>query len=93
MLAKQNTSYSINQIKKKSFSYIQLSKLNGIEIKREQSLKFLGVIIDENLNWKNHIDLLVNTISKNVGIIYKASKVLKFNCLKNIYIFTNSLIY
>ena len=27
--------------------------LNNIEIKRENSVKFLGVIIDENLTWKN----------------------------------------
>ena len=37
-------------------------KIDNIEIKREQSLKFLGVIIDENLNWKNHIYLLVSKI-------------------------------
>ena len=60
-------------------------KIDNIEIKREQSLKFLGVIIDDNLNWKNHIDLLVNKIKKNVGILYKASKLLNFNCLKTIY--------
>ena len=28
---------------------------NNIEIKIENSAKFLGVIIDENLTWKNHI--------------------------------------
>ena len=28
---------------------------NNIEIKRENSVKFLGVIIDENLTWQNHI--------------------------------------
>ena len=28
---------------------------NNIEIKIENSVKFLGVIIDENLTWKNHI--------------------------------------
>ena len=33
---------------------LQLSPmaLNNIEIKRENSVKFLGVIIDENLTWK-----------------------------------------
>ena len=28
---------------------------NNIKIKRETSAKLLGVIIDENLTWKNHL--------------------------------------
>ena len=35
---------------------------NNIEIKRENSVKFLGVIIDENLTWKNHIEVVENKI-------------------------------
>ena len=31
---------------------------NNIESKRKNSIKFLGVIIDENLTWKNHIEVL-----------------------------------
>ena len=36
---------------------------NKIEIKRENSVKFLDVIIDENLTWKNHIEVVENRIS------------------------------
>ena len=43
--------------------------LNNIEIKRENSVKFLGVIIDENLAWKNHIEVVENKISKNIGVL------------------------
>ena len=43
--------------------------LNNIEIKRENSVKFLGVIIDENLIWKNHIEVVENKISKNIGVL------------------------
>ena len=60
-------------------------KINDIEIKREQSIKFLGVMIDENLTWRNHIDLIENKIAKNVGVLFKASKLLNNRCLKNIY--------
>ena len=69
--------------------YIPLSlpllEINQCVIKRVQSIKFLGVIVDENLNWKNHIDLVHNKISKSVGILYKASKLLNLSCLKSIY--------
>ena len=47
--------------------------LNNIEIKRENSVKFLAVIIDENLTWKNHIEVVENKISKNIGVLYRAS--------------------
>ena len=46
---------------------------NNIETKRENSVKFLGVIIDENLTWKNHIEVVENKISKNIGVLYRAS--------------------
>ena len=60
-------------------------RINYTEIERVQSLKFLGVMIDENLTWKPHIELLENKISKNIGVLFKASKLLNFSCLKNIY--------
>ena len=34
-----------------------------IHVTRVQSSKFLGIIIDENLNWKPHIQLFCNCIS------------------------------
>ena len=64
---------------------LPILKINESEIKREHSLKFLGVIVDENLNWKNHIELLENKIAKNVGVLFKASKFLNMRCLVNIY--------
>ena len=36
-------------------SQLPTMTFNNIEIKRENSIKFLAVIIDENLTWKNHI--------------------------------------
>ena len=59
--------------------------LNNIEIKRENSVKFLGVIIDENLIWKNHIEVVENKISKNIGVLYRASHLLDFKNLLKIY--------
>ena len=49
---------------------------------RENSVKFLGVIIDENLTWKNHIEVVENKISKNIGVLYRASHLCDFKNLK-----------
>ena len=35
---------------------------NNIEIKHESSVKFLGVIINENITWNKHIELGENKI-------------------------------
>ena len=52
---------------------LPLLQLNSNIIKKENSLKFLGVILDEHLTWKKHIQLIENKVSKNVGVLYKAS--------------------
>ena len=46
-------------------------KLDGVSLNRVSSTKFLGVIIDENLTWKNHIDAISKTISRNIGMLTK----------------------
>ena len=59
--------------------------LNNIEIKRENSAKILGVIIDENVTWKNHIEVIESKISKNIGVLFRASHLLYFRNLLKIY--------
>ena len=43
---------------------------NSIEIKSESFIKFLEVLIDENIIWNKHIELVENKISKNIGMLY-----------------------
>ena len=40
--------------------------------KRVQSVKYLGVLIDDDLRFKSHIDEVAATISRNLGIISRA---------------------
>ena len=58
---------------------------NNIEIKRENSVKFQGVIIDQNLTWKNDIEVLEKTFSRNIAVLYRASHLLDFKNLLKIY--------
>lgn len=65
--------------------------INNTNIKRECHISFLGVILDETLNWKKHIEITENKISKNIGILYKARPFLDLKCLKQLYYsFVNS---
>ena len=51
-------------------------RINGLSIDRVYNTKFLGVMIDDKLNWKEHITMIQSKISKTTAIIYKASHVL-----------------
>ena len=41
--------------------------------------KFLGVIIDNKLKWKEHIDYISKKIAKGIGVIVKARKLWQSN--------------
>ena len=44
---------------------------NGSPIEFSDSCSYLGVLIDNKLVFRNHIDRVVSKISKNTGILYK----------------------
>ena len=58
---------------------------NGVLIERVTSTKFLGLHIDEKLNWKIHINHLCKLLSKNTGVIHKLKSVLPQNILFMLY--------
>ena len=60
-------------------------KLDGVSLNRVSSTKFLGVIIDENLTWKNHIDAISKTISRNIGMLKKLKHFVPENILYSLY--------
>ena len=59
--------------------------IDGHNIGEVTSTKFLGVIIDNRLNWKEHIIYISGKISKGIGIILKARKHLDKDALKTLY--------
>ena len=68
---------------------LPIVKINGIQIVCVDNFNFLGVIIDKNLNWKNHLNKVSNKIVRIIGIMNKLKFTLPQNILINIY---NSLI-
>ena len=49
------------------------------------STKFLGLIIDNKLNWSEHIMYIKNKISKSVGILFKTRNYVDKTTLRNLY--------
>ena len=55
---------------------IQIS-IDNQHIVRVKEIVFLGVVLDENLNWKSEISHVANKVAKTSGIINKCSFYLK----------------
>ena len=64
--------------------------LNSNDIKRIRSVKYLGIYIDENLNWACHILHLSLQLARYCGLIYRIRRFLNRKTLCTIYY---SLIY
>ena len=45
--------------------------MNKIEIKRSDHAKYLGVYIDDEMNWSYHINHLIQHLRKSIGMICK----------------------
>ena len=48
-------------------------------------IKFLGINLDENLSWKQHIDIISTKISKAIHVINRVKHILPMNALKTLY--------
>ena len=54
-------------------------------IKRVTELNFLGIIVDDKLDWSHHIQQTGKKISKTIGLLYRAAEVLNTSTLTNLY--------
>ena len=48
--------------------------INKYSIKQVSEMKYLGVILDNKMNWHTHIQYVCTKLSKAAGIIYKVRK-------------------
>ena len=56
-----------------------------VDLESKVYTKYLGVLIDKNLSWKHHIDVIATKISKNVGLIAKLLHYVPRKILLNLY--------
>ena len=69
----------------KKVNYNFQLKINSISLKQETKIKYLGIMMDKNLNWKSHISFITSKIKRNIGIISKARHYLPLPLLVNLY--------
>ena len=66
-------------------NHIPILKIRNEPIVRVNEFPFLGIIINENVNWKSHINYISKKISKTLGVMNRIKKFVPKTCLKNIY--------
>ena len=75
---------------RKSYSVSDDVILKGEGIEQVSTFRFLGVIIDNKLCWSDHIQYIKKKLSKGIGILHKAKKILRKESLLTLY---NCFIY
>ena len=60
-------------------------KIVNSVLKSQASIKFLAVMLDENILWKEHIKTAENKLSKKISLLCKAKPSLDNKSLKSIF--------
>ena len=79
------TKFIIFKSKNKSLNQEITLKINNNIIKQASYVKFLGVLIDHDFSWKNHISSVQKNIIKFAGLIAKLRHFTNKNGLKLVY--------
>ena len=80
------TKYVVFQLRQK-FDYNVYFRitLDGQCIEQAFSVKYLGLMIDNNLSWHDHVNYIAGKISKNINILVKVKSFLNFCPLISLY--------
>ena len=82
---KKTTCVIFNPISKATSNLSPYIRLINNNIPISNYAKFIGVIIDKNLTWYNHIHYICGKISNGIGILTKLKYILPISILKLIY--------
>ena len=79
------TNFIIFRSPQHSFSEIVCIKFGKFPIKQTSYVKFLGVLLDENLSWKYHLTELSKKLARTCGIFFRVRHFLPINILTLLY--------
>ena len=58
----------------REYGSVNVLKLGNQKLKKVDKVKFLGVIIDENLNWEEHVDHMIKKLNSSIVMIKRIIK-------------------
>ena len=86
----KKTNFVIFRSSKKLPNHNVTLLMNKCALEQKDHVKYLGILVDQHLNWKYQINSVALKISRGIGILAKLKPLLKDNLLKCIYY---SLVY
>ena len=60
-------------------------EIDSVEIPQVPHTKFLGIYLDEKLNWKKHLDQLIRKIKSNTRLLCEKRKLVSMHVAKILY--------
>ena len=60
-------------------------KINGTELEVVSKIKYLGVLLDNSLDWKDQVRAVSLKVSRGLGILKHTKKFLRLSALKSLY--------
>ena len=90
----EKSNYFICRPPQKLVNYSINLKINNQTLMHENSIKYLGIMIDSHLNWKSQVNYISEKIKRNIGILFKLHHYVNLKTLTNLYyslIYTNQL--
>ncbi len=74
-----------SKLKKNQQDQILYVRLNEQPLSQIQKEKLLGVVIDQDLTWNNHVKCVCNTVSRNLALFRRIKSYLPFDTIKLCY--------
>ena len=66
-------------------AYHLIIYIAGLKVPIEHKTKFLGVILDDHLTWKNHVDEVCSKVSRAIGAINRICAIVPTKILLSLY--------
>jgi hypothetical protein len=80
----KKSKFMIFHLPQRKINYFKV-QINGKDIERLDNFNFLGLIINKNLGWKSHTDVIATKVSKSIGIINRLKYTVSQSILKTLY--------
>ena len=76
--------YMVFHNKSKNINYPELKLFDRL-IDRVENFYFLGIILNQNLNWNSHLDKISTKISRCIGALYRLKNIIPIHILSILY--------
>ena len=79
------TPHRLNQLNENPESTPYIITVDGGEVKRTKCVRYLGMTVNDELTWRQHIDYISSKITRNIGIVKRIRRFIPTDSLLLLY--------